>query len=205
MTTHLVTRRIFMKINTPLTQDYFDWLVKGLLQFNPETEQPLIEVCHMLFLRDYSATLQMDVAREKDGTLLRDIFTARLVGDAVVINGSPWKNPCSLLEMMIQLCVRMKEEFYTSYEDMCPVIKIIFMSMLHSLGILDENNDIVPVNLAHVYIDNFLHRNFEPNGKGSLFNLEDKTQDVDWRDVPIWNQMMAFVTFFNLFAEYDEE
>jgi len=194
-----------MKINTPLTQDYFDWLVKGLLQLNPETEQPLIEVCHMLFLRDYSATLQMDVAREKDGTLLRDIFTARLVGDAVVINGSPWKNQCSLLEMMIQLCVRMKEEFYTSYEDMCPVIKIIFMSMLHSLGILDENNEIVPVNLAHVYIDNFLHRNFEPNGKGSLFNLEDKTQDVDWRGVPIWNQMMAFVTFFNLFAEYDEE
>lgn len=194
-----------MKINTPLTQEYFDWLVIGLLQFDPEKESELIDVCHMLFLRDYEAELQMDVAREKDGTLLRDIFTARLVGDAVTINGSPWKNPCSLLEMMVGLCNRMKEEFYTSYEDLCPVNKIIFAGMLHSLGIIDDNGSIVPVTLAHTYIDNFVHRNFEPEGQGSLFNLKGLVLDVDWRGIPIWNQMLAYVSLVKPFEEFDEE
>ena len=194
-----------MKINTPLTQDYFNWLVQSLLQLSPDTEHELIDVCHLLFLRDYEPKLQMDEARAKDGTLLRDIFTARLVGDAVTINGSPWKNPCSLFEMMVGLCNRMKEEFYSSYEDMCPVTKILFLGMLKSLGILDENNSIVPVTLAHTYIDNFIHRNFEPEGQGSLFNLKGYVMDVDWTNVPIWNQMLAYASTVKPFEEFDEE
>lgn len=194
-----------MKINTPLTQEYFDWLVYDILQINKDTEERYVDVCHMLFLRDYQAELQMDVAREKDGTLLRDIFTARLVGDAVTINGSPWRNPCSLLELMIGLCNRMKEEFYTSYEDMCPVMKVLFIHMLRSLGIIDENSEIVPVTYAHTIIDNFCVRQFEPSGYGSLFNLYDKTQDVDWRGVPIWNQMLAWVSIMKPFEELDGE
>ena len=55
--------------------------------------------------------------------------------------------------------------------------------------------------VINTIINNFIFRKYDPEGQGSLFNLEGKTSDVDWSVVPIWYQMMAYVSVASPFIE----
>jgi hypothetical protein len=192
-----------MKLNTELTKDYYNWLVYGVLQFplNDTTKDIWEPIMHGLFLRDYVPVLIMDESRACDGCDLRDLFMMNLLHNSQIVpQASPWDNKCSILEMMVALVCRMYEEFYVQYKDIYDVRNILFKTMLMSLGFSSERP--VESQEFNQIIDNFMLRTYEPNGRGSLFYMGDKSKD-DWREPPVWNQMLAFVSTHQLFA--DEE
>lgn len=178
-----------MVISDNLSKRYFEYLIYENIVAKPSWV-PILEI---LFSRDYYSMLIMDNSREGDGKLLRDNFMAMINGnDAIEFNSSPWVDiPCSMLEMMIALANRITLEFYAVDDDIYPMSTIIFASMLDSLGI---NMDLQTQDEVEDIITRFIRRDFSPDGRGSLFDLRGKTVDIDWRDLPIWNQAMAWVT-----------
>ena len=185
-----------MIINDELSQAYYNWLAYDILQSRPNWF-PVLKVLHS---RDYLPILIMDDSRAKDGINLRDIYMSHINGSYAIVQGSnPWGDiPCSMLEMMVALAMRMKEEFYSEYDDIFDMLTIIFASMLSSLGI---NVDTITEDELNQKIDIFMCRQYEPTGRGSLFNLTGKTFDIDWRDPPIWNQMLAWVSTKHILEE----
>ena len=178
-----------MILSDEFSRRYFEYLVYENIVAKPSWI-PILEILHS---RDYYSMMIMDNSREGDGKLLRDNFMAKINGqDAITFNSSPWADvPCSMLEMMIALSNRLVYEFYSVDDDIYPMSTIIFASMMDSLGInveMDSQEDIENI------ITRFIRREYSPDGEGSLFDLRGKTVDIDWRDLPIWNQAMAWVT-----------
>lgn len=185
-----------MIINDELSQAYYEWLVYDILSSRPNWF-PILKVLHS---RDYVPIMIMDDSRAKDGVNMRDIYMSKVNNTYAVVQGSnPWVDiPCSMLEMMIAFAIRIKEEFYSEYDDIFDMTTIIFSSFMSSLGIDTET---ITEEELNIIINNFICRNYDPSGKGSLFNLSGKTLDIDWRDPPIWNQMLAWVSTNHILEE----
>ena len=185
-----------MIINDKLSQAYYEWLVYDILNSRPNWF-PILKVLHS---RDYIPMLIMDDSRAKDGINLRDIYMSRVSGSYAVQQGcNPWGDtPCSMLEMMIAFAMRIKEEFYSEYDQITDMNTVIFSMFLSSMGI--DTETITEDELNNI-IDIFICRQYDPSGKGSLFNLSGKTMDIDWRQPPIWNQMLAWVSTTHILEE----
>lgn len=197
-----------MKLNTPLTIEYYEWLLNnhlhsGNIRFTKEEdEEKFNDILHLLFLRDYDALLDMDTSRANDGCHLRDVFMMEyLKNDMIQLHNNPWDEcKCSVLELMLALCIRMKSEFFGEFEDTHDIVQELFLDMLKSLGIITDGG-FPSRKVINNIISNFIFRKFDPEGQGSLFNLKGKTKDVDWSQVPIWYQMMAYVSVASPFEE----
>lgn len=106
--------------------------------------------------------------------------------------------PCSVLEMLIALAVRIEDQFMDNLED--NRTGYWFKLMLENLGLklyTDSyaNNWSFPYEVKGI-IDNFLNRSFSPDGHGSIFTTG---RDVDMRDVEFWCQATWYLSdnFFN--------
>ena len=196
-----------MKLNTPLTNEYYEWLLNehlhiGNISFAKQDDvEKFADILHLLFTRDYDALLDMDNSRASDGCALRDTFMQEyLKNDMIKLHDNPWNEvKCSVLELMIALCERMTE-FFTEFEDTHDIVQELFIDMLKSLGIITDGG-FSSKRVINTIINNFIFRKYDPEGQGSLFNLEGKTSDVDWSVVPIWYQMMAYVSVASPFIE----
>lgn len=176
-----------MTIRDNLSQLYYNWLTTELISVDPS----FINVVEILFSRDYVPIMNMDESRKQDGKHLRDQFMAKYEGrSAIILGSSPWDDECSMLEMMIGLSVRMKQEFFFEDDDIFDVNTILFENMLMSLCIKPSSTS----EEVNEIIDIFLMRQYDATGRGSLFDLTNKTSDIDWRIPPIWNQMLAWVS-----------
>ena len=98
---------------------------------------------------------------------------------------------CSVLEMMIALAYRVESQIMDNYIYGNRTGQW-FWTMIVSLGLgsMDDKR-FDPLYVQRV-VDNFLSRKFEPNGKGSLFTLENPRRDL--RDVDIWCQFMWYLS-----------
>lgn len=197
-----------MKLNTDLTNTYYQWLIEGKLHASTivfkkeEDKEKFMDILHLLFIRDFEVILDMDSSRAKDGCYLRDIFmTEYLKDDMITPHSNPWDEvKCSVLELMIALCIKMRDDFYSEYEEEHDVCQTLFIRMLQSLGIMTRGG-FQSKTVINTIISTFIYRQFQDNGNGSLFNLKDKTDDEDWTHVPIWYQMMAYIRVSHPFEE----
>lgn len=197
-----------MKLNTDLTQEYYNWLIDGKLHVSTivfkkdEDKEKFMDILHLLFVRDFEVILDMDTSRAKDGCHLRDIFmTEYLKNDMITPHSNPWDEvKCSVLELMVALCIKMEEDFYSEYSETHDVCQTLFIKMLQSLGIMTRGG-FQSKTVINTIISTFIYRQFQDNGNGSLFNLKDKAEDEDWTHVPIWYQMMAYIRVTQPFEE----
>lgn len=142
-----------------------------------------------LYSIDYRAIIRNDENRGVDGLDLRDHYDYYFPDASCSIVELLADKPCSVLEMMVALCNRMEQGFlYDAYDDWIPMI---FMQMLSNLGlehITDDNYD--PDYIAEV-IERWLNREFEYDGSGSLFRLDNPPEDI--RNVETWMAMSWFI------------
>ncbi len=68
---------------------------------------------------------------------------------------------------------------------------IWFDEMLNSLGFINQTNYNFDYNLILSNINAFNRRQYESNGRGGLFTIDDPTVDV--RDLEIWYQMNLYI------------
>ena len=130
-----------------------------------------------------------DDNRIDDGKKLRDIFA----DETGYTNYTFLDGPCSMLEMLIGLSIRIEDILEDCEEG--DRTRVWFWEMIKNLG-LDKYDDesyfdhggsdaIVEI------LDKLINRKYGRNGNGGLFPLKDAKKDQ--RNVEIWYQMCAYL------------
>lgn len=160
--------------------EYFNWLcdlVGGIKHSRTISYKNLL---WYLYNTEFIFSISRDANRASDGIQLRYRFD-----DREEIQG-----PCSVLEMMIALALRCEETIMdnTAYGNRTGQW---FWTMINSLGLSSMADDRYDESYVAEVIDIFLHREYQPNGKGGLFTI--RHNDRDLRDVEIWIQMLWYL------------
>lgn len=161
-----------------LKEKYFYWLCSLVgLERNQRAKQPFL---HLQFLheKEFYHIIRDDANRELDGQALRVRF-----GDEYDVTDAVQKlaGPCSMLEMMVGLALRMEELMDGTVDDASP--ERWFWEMMTNLEIADDDFERT--------VENCIDRNYDMDGYGSLFPIHRPEQDM--REVPVWMQMNAYL------------
>ena len=167
-----------------LKQEYFEWLCHFVKLNNHK------KLLFLLFSIDFTYDLPMDGNRYEDGIDLRYRFADE--------KGYPqryaahWLDdvPCSVLEMMVALCLRI-EEHITGNPDDGDKTSEWFKDMLKTSGLYNVADDRYSERTSMAIIQDILTRNYARNGDGGLFKLRHTRQDL--RHVEIWYQAMWYI------------
>lgn len=169
-------------------QKYFNWLINQVYDRTAQSKKSKTSFMKLLiFLNEvvFEYVMEEDENRYTDGVDLRGRFAYYEHEDDSELTG-----PCTVLEMMIALSIRIEEDIMDD-DEYGNRIGQWFWEMIVSLGLgsmTDEHYDEIYITEV---IDNFLNRRYEPNGKGGLFTIRDIKDDL--RDVEIWYQMCWYL------------
>jgi hypothetical protein len=136
---------------------------------------------------EFIFTISKDENRAQDGIDLRYRFVLlNETEDLLKYLGGP----CSVLEMMIALAIRIEEDTMDdpAYGDRTGQW---FWGMITTLGIGAMTDDRFDKEYVSEVITRFLNRDYDPDGKGGLFRLRHCNRDL--RDVEIWHQMCWYI------------
>lgn len=197
-------RKEAIKINREIINDalwilYEDWLLKKINLdnrngFRKSYSNLLIDLHFIKF----TYKIEKDKNRAEDGIYLRNEFLASNQPETISM-----ANPCSVLEMLVALSLRMGTEYIGTEE----TIDNIFISLLDNLYLLDFNNNhyysLTSGKITNIVLS-WLNRDFSPSGTGSIFPLKcDTIYDLsgivggkkypDQRNIEIWEQMQCYI------------
>lgn len=167
-----------------LKQEYFRWLCHFI------DVRSYGKLLSFLFSTDFEYIIPMDGNRFEDGIDLRYRFAdekhypqryiSRLLDDV----------PCSMLEMMVALCLRIEEHITGDPENGDQTTKW-FKAMLKSSGLKGLDNDHFDKETAKNIVCCINDRQYTRNGDGGLFRLHKSRRDL--RNVEIWYQAMWYI------------
>lgn len=169
-----------------LNNDYFEWMCR-LIGDQWTSYRKLL---YLLFDRDFDYTLPMDGNRAEDGIDLRYRFGDEADLDQSLIASYLDDRSCSVLEMMVALAIRCEEHIMCD-PDIGNRTSQWFWGMIENLGLSDMNDETFNQRYAENVISIFLNREYEPNGKGGLFTVQCRRNDL--RFVEIWYQMCWYL------------
>ena len=160
-----------------------DRYFKRLLEIVKADEQEsgtYLWLLEKLYETPFRWVLELDANRALDGLALRD----NLMG------GCSDDSECSVLEMLVALAVRCEQDIMQD-DDYGDRTSVWFWLMIENLGLKSMNDQ--NYNEAHVeqIIDNFLDRNYDRYGNGSIFWSTHPRADL--RKVEIWYQMCWYL------------
>lgn len=142
-----------------------------------------------LYGEEFTFSLDKDLNRASDGITLRHRFALR-VSLSPEDEDDMYDTPCSILEMIIALALRMEEQIMDD-----PVVGDRsgqwFWGMIVNLGLGSMTDDRYDETYVTSVINRFLNRDYEPDGRGGLFRVRHSQQDL--RDVEIWTQMCWYL------------
>ena len=169
-----------------IIKSYYDWLIRHVRD-NNHRKKDYKQLFDYLFNREFTFCLDMDENRAKDGVDLRYRFSYEHDCDDIL--DCLQDKPCSVLETIVALAIRMDESIMYDPE-LGSRTSEWFWTMINNLGLEDMTDDKFDYRYVENVIDIFLNREYEPNGRGGLFCLN-TTEDV--RDIEIWYQMNKFI------------
>lgn len=163
-------------------EQYFNWMYDMVFT---KRAPSYVRLLRYLNRQEFTYNIRLDGNRADDGLYLRYRFKQENHLRAVDVDRC-LAGKCSVLEMMVALCLRIEEDIMDD-----PVkgnrIHKWFHVMLKSLGLLDMDDAYFDERYADKVITRFLNREYEPNGAGGLFRIKDCPYDL--RSVEIWYQM----------------
>ena len=169
---------------------YFDWMCQLVYTNRYSKNLSYRKLLSRLHDTDFTYILSMDGNRSEDGIELRYRFGNENGYDHPMIASYLDARPCSVLEMMVALSLRCEENI-TSDPDYGDRTGQWFWNMIVSLGLGSMDDE----KFDRVYVDDvikkFLERDYEPNGKGGLFIIDNC--DYDLRDAEIWYQLCWYL------------
>lgn len=173
-----------------INSQYFDWMYRHVFDSrNPRVPSYRMLLDH-LHNTQFTYTINMDENRVADGIDLRYRFGFEEgIQDAIIATFLDDK-PCSVLEMMVALSLRCEDHIMEDH-DIGDRTAQWFWSMLVSLG-LETMTDL---NYDPDYVDDvlerFMNREYDRNGRGGLFTVENSRRDM--RSIDIWYQMCMYL------------
>lgn len=166
-------------IYTDLAGQYFDWLYERVCGDWEPKGLSFHRLLAFLYNQNFTPSCELDGARAEDGLDLRYRFaqTQNIVYQDVqdAFTGIP----CSMLEMMVALSIRIEEHIL---EDAASGNRVgqWFWNMVVSLGLVAMDDTRFDKERAQSVMDRFNAREYQPNGAGGLFTLMHPTEDIDF-------------------------
>lgn len=173
---------------------YFDWLYEIVCGKWEPRNLSFHSLLTFLYDKQFVPDNEMDCNRAVDGENLRDRFLDQQndisAKDMRAVTETFLRKPCSMLEMMVALALRCEE---TIMEDADAGNRTgqWFWNMVVSLGLAAMDDNRFHQSRAEFVIERFHRRDYQPNGAGSLFTLQNPKDDM--RTLDIWYQMMAYL------------
>ena len=167
-----------------LIDQYFDWMYRFVVDDRYSNKSYRKLFCR-LHDTEFTYTIPMDGNRAEDGIDLRYRFGREQNYDDRMIAAFLDDRPCSILEMMTALAIRCEEHLMDNPDIGDRTGKWLW-DMLVNLE-LDSMDD---AHFNRRYVDRvlaqFLNRDYERNGKGGLFTVNNGR---NMRTTEIWYQM----------------
>lgn len=164
-----------------ILNDYFDWLY---FMVNPRGGQ-FRKLLTMLHSMEFRYFVDYDENRASDGVNLRWYYVDDGGHDGIL----KWKEPCTVLEMIISLAMHMDKIVGDSDGE---------FNLVHWFWLMIDNLDLAwmtddKYEKAYVYgrVAMFLDRQYEPDGEGNIIHIPGCRDDL--RDVEIWWQMCWYL------------
>lgn len=170
--------------------DYFDWLYHLVCNDKYYNKISYRKLLYFLDSVDYIPNLQMDDNRRIDGIDFRYRYGYEYGYSKEEIDELFKNKNCSMFEMMIALSSRVEEQI-TSELIFGNRTSQWFWGMIVSLSLGQMNDEHFDERYCLNVIDKFMRNNYEPNGRGGLFTLNDPPADL--RTVDIWCQFMWYL------------
>lgn len=159
---------------------YLQWLCRFLGDVSGYSK-----LLDYLYQVDFVWIIPMDENRAKDGLNLRNRFCDLYSFDTVQLQEIFGNKPCSMLEMMIALSIRIEDDFMgTENSNQIPRW---FWSMIFSMGLQFNKDETFNSDKVDSIILQFIEHRYGPDGRGSLFHVP--MRNVDFRNLQIWDQM----------------
>lgn len=131
----------------------------------------------------WDPTIESDANRADDGLNLRLLYFNETG------NKAGWSAPCTVLEMLIAMSIRIEMDIMGYPGEDCP--DRWFWETLGNLGLLEMTDDEYDPGFVDFVIQRWLTRTYKRNGAGGLFPLRKPSSDQ--RLVPIWDQMGEYL------------
>lgn len=167
-----------------LKKRYFEWLCM-LVPNHTYISVSYKKLLSMLDNIDFTYIVPMDGNRYEDGIELRYRFGYEQRYDERYIAEYLDDRPCSVLEMMVALAIRIEEHIMDDPEIgnrtglwFWNMIKNLNLKLMHDYSINEE--------FVREKIQRFLERKYARNGMGGLFTIEGSNKDL--REAEIWYQ-----------------
>ena len=172
-------------------EDYFNWLYNFACKYRANKYTSYKKLMIMMYQTRFEYFMEKDYSRVLDGIDLRKrfIYNNDLPYDMIeLLDG-----PCSVLEMMLALAIRMEEIMDDpEYGDRT---QQWFWIMMSNLGISMVTDDIFDQDEVHKILTNFMRREYGYDGRGGLFYIRHSELDLSQED--IWSQMCAYLYNLN--------
>lgn len=168
-----------------MKKKYFKWLYDISMKSNPRY-YALIKCLDEI---TFQPRMYLDENRAEDGVEIRYSFGyENHIPQAVIANELDTR-PCSVLELMVALALRMDGIVSEYDESMTP---LYFNKMLDSLQLKQFTNDNFNSEDVKERVENFMNGDYAPDGDGGLFYIDPPPGDM--RDMEIWEQAMWFLS-----------
>ena len=174
-----------------VNEAYFRFL---LAKVNETTHVNLCSILHELEF-SYQHDIFSDTNRASDGKELRyefSVYAGEGVNNVAADEelGALLEKPCSVLEMMVALALRIDSDI--TGEPGINNSNFWFSTMLINLGLYSMNDSTVidPVTVC-LLVNRFLARGYDEGGRGGLFPLLHPHRDQ--RLIGIWEQMSDYL------------
>ena len=178
-------------LHDELENRYFEWL-HDLVCNDNNVYNPLKYDRLLIFLynTEFTYTITMDRNRARDGINFRYRFGYENNYDRDIIASCLDNKHCNILEMMVALAFNAEEQIMDD-PDYGNRTGQWFWNRGVSLGLGAMHDRNFDEGYVRSVIYRFLTRDYEPNGKGGLFTVENCPYDL--RDMEIWAQFMWYL------------
>ena len=167
-----------MTMNEGIDKRYFQYLCNRVISSRSPIQYN--KLLKKLFQTNFEYSDPMDENRATDGRLLRYEFGYK----------ERSIESCSMLEMMIALANRCETHLMYDVE-IGDRSAQWFWNMVESLGLKGMDDAHYDEEYVNDILERFMKREYEKNGKGSLFTISNSA--VDMRRTEIWYQMHLYL------------
>ena len=168
-----------------ILNDYFEWLC-SIVKRDRVTKRSYRKLLSFLHSEKFIYIDEYDSNRAADGEQLRSRYVYEAKGCEDILD---WEEPCTVLEMLIALSFQMENIMEGSDADYS--VGYWFWMMLTNLELDKMIDSKFDKHEAYEKIHIFMHRDYEPNGIGNIFVIDNCRTDL--RDVEIWWQMCWYL------------
>jgi len=165
--------------------DYYNYLC-SIIDTDDFNIMEYTELLENLFHEKFYAIDKADENRIKDALYFRKCYIDNLCDISYDMS-----EPVNILELMVTLSRRIEDEIMTDMGRTKHTGKWFYI-MIKNLGLSNLTNGYFDRNDFINIVVTFLNRNYEKNGSGGLFVVDDP--NVDMRCINIWYQMHKYIS-----------